>query len=427
MFYPNYFHQLKKAIPLLMQESGIPGLSISVCDKEKVVFADTYGFTDLSKTIPVDEKTQFAMMSISKTYTAFGFMLAVQDNKIALDDPVKKFMPDFSVRHKDGEDYSPVITFRQCLTHYTGLRHEPPIGNNWEPYNGTFDEHINSINGTFLRFKPGEQFSYSNMGIDIAAYALGKIYDMPFEDYMQEKVFIPLEMNNSTFNQDKFITRTDTAIGHAYKKSLEKNPVKVLGAGGMYSCPDDMTHFIRCILNKGIYNGRQIIKQDILEQMYSKYPESDEWQYNLGVNVGFIKKRAILNHCGGGYGFLTAQDIVLGGGLGAAIVTNAVLHDKYIQICRNIWDDIFDLQDAGKTDCEPVSDNYESFFGVYEATTEGVTFKKAVVPRNGAIYCGNQKLEHYSGNLYFNENNDTIEFAKDGIICDNIMFRRCSD
>ena len=158
MSYLNYFHQLKTAIPLLMNENDIPGFSISVCDKDKVIFSDTYGFTDLSKNIPVTATTQFSLQSISKTYTAFGLMLAVQDGKVSLDEPLQKYVPGFSVKHKNGENYSSSITFRQCLTHRTGLRHEAPIGSNYV-YSGTFDEHIESINGTYLRFAPDGKYS----------------------------------------------------------------------------------------------------------------------------------------------------------------------------------------------------------------------------------------------------------------------------
>jgi CubicO group peptidase (beta-lactamase class C family) len=80
MSFQNYFLQLKRAIPLLMKESNIPGFSLSVCDKDKTIFSDIYGFTDFAQNVPVTETTQFSLQSISKTYTAFGFMLAVEDN-----------------------------------------------------------------------------------------------------------------------------------------------------------------------------------------------------------------------------------------------------------------------------------------------------------------------------------------------------------
>jgi len=418
----NYFNQLKQAIPLVMEECDIPGFSISVCDKEKNIFSEAFGFIDLSKNTPITASTQFSIQSISKMYTAFGFMLALQDNKVSLDDPIKKYIPDFFIKHKNNVDYSSAITFRQCLTHRTGLRHEALIGNNF-CYNGTFDDHIKSINGTFLRYTPSEQYSYSNLGIDLVAYSLGKIYQMPFEDYMQVKVFDPLEMKFSTYQQKKFQENTDNAVGHD-TKSLMKKPILMLGAGGMYSCPTDMTHFIRCVLNNGIYNGRSIIKQNLLEQMYTEFPASSEWPYNLGLVAGIIKNRTILNHNGGGFGFLSTQDIVLDGGYGVAALTNSVKHsNKHIEICRNMWNDLFSLIDEKKKDCTLINKNHNHFIGVYEAIYEGGSCKISVIPRNGSLYCNNQKLSYYSGNIFFSENNDCIEFFDNFIILDNVKMK----
>ena len=410
----------------MIEENNIPGFSISVCDKEKIIFSDTCGFTDLSKNIPVNSTTQFGLQSISKTYTAFGFILAVHNGKVSLDDSVKKYVPDFYVRHMDGEDYSSAITFRQCLSHRTGLKHEAPIGSNYN-YNGTFDEHIKSINGTFLRFKPGKQYSYSNLGIDLAAYTLGKIYNMSFEDYMRIKVFEPLEMVNSTFKQDDYLMRIDGAVGHG-KTPLVKYPIMMIGAGGMYSCPDDMTHFIRCFLNQGVYKDQRIINQEILEQMYNEYPATEEYPYNLGLVVGLRNGERILNHNGGGFGFLAAQDILIDRGFGAVALTNSTEHNNiHITIIRcNIWDDLIALQDAKKDDCDPLPDSYKNLIGMYEARyMNGDSWKLAVIPRNGGIYCNYEKLEHQSGNLYFNKNNDCIEFIENGMIYDNVtLFKR---
>ena len=87
-----------------------------------------------------------------------------------------------------------------------------------------------------------------------------------------------------------------------------------------------------------------------------------------------------------------------------------------------MWDDLFALQDAEKDDCEPMPDNYDSLVGVYEARQNGGAWKwkLAVIPRNGGIYCNNQKLEHHSGKLFFNEKNDCIEFIENGMIYDNV-------
>jgi len=413
MSYNNYFEQLRTAIPLLMREHGIPGASFTVVDREKVIFSDTYGYTDLSRTTPISPVTPFSIQSISKTYTALGFIFAVQDGKVSLDELLIKYVPSFSVKYIDGEDYSSLITFRQLLQHRSGLAHEAPIGNNFTY--GSFEEHIKSINDTFLRFKPDEKYSYSNLGIDLVAYALGKIYDMPFEEFMQKKVFAPLDMDNSTFDQEAILLRFDSAIGHD-KTSLIKYPISMLGAGGMYSCPNDMVKFILCVLNNGMHNGKSIVKDDILKQMYNQYPISNECIYHLGVEVGLWKNHVLVNHNGGGFGFFATQDILPDAGLGAVVLTNSVNHPTINhRICRNMWDDLLDLQDSGKEDCEPLTNEFYRYVGLYETMYNGGSWKLSVIPRNGMLYCNNQKLTRFAEDIFFTENGDCVKFSDNKI------------
>lgn len=422
MLYHHYFNQLQTSIPLLMQESDIPGFSMSVTDKDNIIFSYTYGYTDLSRVIPITSNTQFSIQSISKTYTAFGFMLAVADGKVSLDDTLKKYLPEFTVKYKDGKDYSNLITFKQLLKHRSGLGHEAPVGNNFAY--GSFEQHIKSIYKTFLRFKPDAEYSYSNLGIDLVAYVLGKLYDMPFEDYMRNYVFNPLDMKFSTFNQEEFLLQTESAIG-CDKVSLVKYPIPMLGAGGMYSTTDDMAHFIMCFLNSGIYKNKKIIDNDVLRLMYTDSPASNDWPYNLGIVAGLINDRVILNHNGGGFGFLATQDIFPNEGIGAAALTNSVNHQNVHQkIIRNMWDDIFDMQSNNKNDCGPLSDDYHKHIGLYEALYNGGSWKLAVVPRNGMLYCNNQKLINHSCSLFFTDNNDCIEFVEGGVRYNYVLARK---
>jgi len=422
MQYANYFMQLKIAIPLLMEEQNLPGLSIAIVSKEKVIFSDSYGYSDWSKVTKITPTTQFSVQSISKTYTAFGFMLAVQDGKVSLDDSLKKYVPTFSIKDKNRKDYSFEITFRHLLKHRSGLAHEAPVGNNF--VYGTFEEHINSINDTILRFEPDGQYSYSNLGIDLVAHALEKIYNMPFDEYMKDKVFIPLEMANSTFNQDEFLVHTDSAYGHD-KISLPKYPISMLGAGGMYSCAADMAHFVICFLNQGMYKGRKIISKDILRLMYEEYPTSDSWTYNFGMDVGMWRKKVVFNHNGGGFGFYATQDILPEIGLGAVALTNSVNHPNIQHsIIRNMWDDFFDMQDSGLEDCKPLTEAYAQFVGVYEATYNGGVWKLAVYPRNGKLYCNNQELICHEPSLFFTHANDCIQFDNEKLIFNYVSLKK---
>ncbi|MEO3944818.1 serine hydrolase domain-containing protein [Gorillibacterium sp. CAU 1737] len=422
MQYPNYFEQLRMAIPLVMEEHNLPGFAIAFVRDEEVIFSDAYGYCDLTKGSPITSNTPFSVQSISKTYTAFGFMLAVQDGKAALDDALKKYVPAFAVKSRDGQDYSSEITFRHLLKHRSGLAHEAPVGNNFAP--GAFEEHISSINDTYLRFKPDDQYSYSNLGIDLVAYALEKMYHMPFDEYMKEKVFDPLEMSNSTFNQREFLVHMDSAFGHD-KTTLPKYPISMLGAGGMYSCVNDMAHFVTCFLNQGVYKGRKIMNNEILRSMYNEYPISDSWTYHLGMEIGLWKKRPLLNHNGGGFGFYATQDILPENGFGAVALTNSVNHPNIqLSFIRNTWTDIFDMQELGLDDCKPLNESEIQYIGMYEATYNGGTWKLAVYPRNGKLYCNNQELISHEPGVYFTQANDCIQFGNDRMTYNYIPFQK---
>lgn len=411
MLYENYFKQLKIAIPLLMRANNVPALSISITNKKETIFSEGFGYTDASHNYKVTSNTRFSLQSISKTYTAFGFMLAVDNGKVSLDESLKKYVPAFRVRSRDGIDYSNKITFRHLLKHRSGLAHEAPIGNNFSF--GTFAEHIKSINDTYLKFRPDEDYAYSNLGIDLIAHTLEILYDMPFDEFMEKYVFMPLDMKSSTYNQDIFLCDIKSAIGHE-KNALIKTPIPMLGAGGMYSNTEDIAKFIKCFLNNGVYNDEKIINGNTLKLMYEEYPVSQNWQYNLGIDVGMFKGKTILNHNGGGYGFYCSQDILPEMGIGAAALTNSVMHPNIQHsIIRNMWSDFAVLAEKDIYDCDDIPDIFNNYIGVYQAGYINDNFKEAIIPRNGELYLGNQKLQNHSAGLFFTKNNDIIEFASD--------------
>jgi CubicO group peptidase (beta-lactamase class C family) len=165
MPYSNMIDELRSAIPILLAEYEVPGLSVSVIDHHNTIMQEGFGFTDAYRRYKVTPKTLFSIQSISKTYVAFGFLAAVEKELVSLDEPIKKYLPRFQVRSRDNIDYAGSITFRHLLSHRSGLPHEAPIGNNY--CYGNFEQHIESISGLWLKHPPGEHYSYSNLGFDL--------------------------------------------------------------------------------------------------------------------------------------------------------------------------------------------------------------------------------------------------------------------
>ena len=128
---------------------------------------------------------------MSKSFTALGVLMAVQDGLLDLDEPVTTYLPEFTVNSPFEEHPEKKMTLRILLAHRAGFTHEAPVGGNYDSRPHTFEEHILSISDTWLRYPVGYRFSYSNLGIDLAGYILQEKAGMPFWDYIKKKVLDP--------------------------------------------------------------------------------------------------------------------------------------------------------------------------------------------------------------------------------------------
>ena len=218
--YTSVIEGLQRDLPKLLAENHVPGASVALVDDQAVIWAEGFGFTDRSRKRRITADTPFSLQSVSKTYTATAFLRAMDQGRFTLDEPLKKAVPGFSVHSRWGESEVDEITFRHLLSHWAGLCHEAPVGNNYGDWHCTFDEHVRSISDTWLKCRVGERFRYSNLGYDLVGYALQLRAGKPFPRLMREELFEPLGMTASTFDQAEALADPHRARGH------------IAGAGG---------------------------------------------------------------------------------------------------------------------------------------------------------------------------------------------------
>ena len=172
---PTVIATYRARIPELMAEQDIPGLAVALVDGDRVLWAEGFGHTDRDGSSPVTADTIFSVQSMSKLFTATAVMQAVGAGRLRLDEPITSYLPDFTV-HSAFEDHPErKITLRMLLSHTAGFTHEAPVGNNFELDPGDFDDHVRSISDTWLRFPIGTGYAYSNLGIDLAGYIVGRV------------------------------------------------------------------------------------------------------------------------------------------------------------------------------------------------------------------------------------------------------------
>ncbi len=319
------FDEYRQSIPKMMAEHKIPGLSIAVVDREGILWTAGFGYGDGRK-IPVTPETTFSIQSMSKTFTATAVMFAVQDELVELDVPITRYLPDFTVNSRYEDSPQDKMTLRHLLTHTAGFTHEAPIGNNRDARFPSFEDHVKSISDTWLRYRVGERYAYSNLGIDLAAYILQVKSGKPFAQYMKEKVFDPLDMPNSSVDMEFIRRHPNRAIGHQLHCKKVPLEIAMIGAGGVYTNANDLANFIQFNLNQGKKNNQTVLEENFIETMYTPLPVSKS--YALGIVINNKKGYHILQHGGGGYGFITDMRWFPEYGIGVLILTNSTNHSN---------------------------------------------------------------------------------------------------
>ena len=332
-------------IPELMAEQDIPGLAVALVDGDQVLWSQGFGRVDRGGSAPVTTDTIFSVQSMSKLFTATAVMRAVQEGRLALDEPITTYLPDFTVHSAFEDNPERKITLRMLLSHTAGFTHEAPIGNNNELDPGTFDEHVRSISDTWLRFPVGTGYAYSNLGIDLAGWILERAYGEPFAALMRRQLLEPLGMTESTFDRSEIRATANRAIGHLYPLPEVPLEVPMTAAGGLYTSATDLARFLRFQLNDGSIDGRTVLDPALMTEMRT-VPAPDAGAragYALGVaRTGWYAgdNADLFSHGGGSYGFLADLWWLPQLQLGIAILTNSSDHDLQGDLALSILSDL---------------------------------------------------------------------------------------
>lgn len=323
------FHELDNSLSEQLAEDPDGGAAIVIVDNEQIIWGKTYGDADGKGSRQVDMNTMFSVQSVSKTFTAVGVLMAVQDGLVDLDTPIKEYLPEFTVNSLYDEHPEDLITLRHLLAHRAGLPHEAPFGINYDD-RYDFTKHIESISDAWLRYPVGYRKSYSNVGIDLAGYILQVRSGTAFEQYMREKVLDPIGMNQSSFDIEEIERRENRARGHWDKEEPLPLRVPMIPAGGLYSTASDMARFLQFHINKGVVDGRRILREDLFEELHTIQfaRHVQRTGYCLGVNRGPISNSHSIYHSGGGYGFSADFCAYPELGLGIVVLWN-LEHTEY--------------------------------------------------------------------------------------------------
>lgn len=334
--------EYRARIPEMMAEQGIPGLAIVLVADDEVAWSEGFGITDANGNAPVTPDTFFSLQSNSKAFSALTILAAVNEGRLDLDTPIAAYLPDFTIRSRFGERPETRITLRHLLSHTAGLAHEAPVGNNYSAAAGSFEEHIQSITRTWLRYPVGERYAYSNLGIDLAGYIVEKVTGESFADHARNHLLVPVGMAYSSFAMDQIRRYPSRARGHDTYLASVPLAIPMIPAGGLYASAREMGAFLLFHLRNGRVGDAAILPEALLQQMYT-VPAPMPGQVN-GYALGIYREQrhgtVSLSHSGGGYGFLSYMRWYPELGIGVAVLTNATGHNLHTTLGSNLLDAI---------------------------------------------------------------------------------------
>jgi CubicO group peptidase (beta-lactamase class C family)/formylglycine-generating enzyme required for sulfatase activity len=317
-----------KLAPVLqpfVESHALAGAVVLVANPDKVLDVEAVGWADIASKKPMRPDCLFWVASQSKPITATALMILVDEGKVNVDDPVEKYLPEFkgqqvnvSTNTAKPELKPPrhPILVREVLSHTSGL----PFKSDMEqPTLDLFSlaTRVKSYAKMALLFEPGTKSQYSNAGINTAGRIVEVVSGMSFEKFLDERIFKPLGMTDTSFFPSKSqLERLAKAYKpNAAKDNLEECEITQLKyplddherqsmpAGGLFSTANDFSIFYRMIANKGIFNGVRILSEKSVQQMTSD--QSGEAKSSYGF--GFGTNGRIVTH-GGAYNSMSRFD-----------------------------------------------------------------------------------------------------------------------
>ena len=292
--------QARRLVKAWLAEHDAPGLTVAVMVRGEIVWSQGFGMADLENGVPVRPRTKMRIGSVSKPLTSAAVGILYEQGKLDLDAPVQKYVPSFPKKRYP-------ITARQLGGHLAGIRSYLPGGQS-EMFN---TRHFDSVAAGLELFQddpllsePGEKYHYSSHGFNLLSAVVEGASGQDFLSYMQQNVFDPLGMKQTTADH------TDRVIPHRtrfYERNeagtwenapFADNSYKWAG-GGFIATAEDLLRF-----GQGIISGK-LLKPETVELLHA--PQSTKDGESTGYGIGWRSDtddqgRPWVGHAGGSVG-----------------------------------------------------------------------------------------------------------------------------
>ena len=231
-------------------DSGEFSGAVLVAEGDQILLRKGYGFANREEQIPNTPETLFHIQSVGKLFTYASVLMEEEQGHLSLDEPIELYFPGFP--NGDKITIQHLLHFRSGLLHYP---HDVPghiYGSLSEPV--AMEELVKGFGAFPLRFEPGTQYGYSNAGYTMLASVIESVSGVPFDDYLQVRVFNQAGMTKTT--ADWTDRMPDLAVGYeralgTFIRSPADHVSHFVGAGSVYSTVDDLYRWYQAVDSDG--------------------------------------------------------------------------------------------------------------------------------------------------------------------------------
>ncbi len=293
----------------LVDSHCLAGAVTLVADKDRILSQNAVGYADIAAGKPMAADALFWIASQSKPITATAFMMLVDEGKLALDDPVEKYLPEFhnqwltveqDSHHQLLKHPKRPITIRDILSHTSGMAFSSAAE---QPTLDLLPLRVGALTYAMspLQYEPGTKYQYSNAGINTAGRIIEVKSGMPYEEFLETRLLRPLGMIDTTFwpNSEQLSrlaksykpgkngSGLEETIVTQLKYPLNDRARQPMPAGGLFSTARDVARFCQMILNEGVFEGKRYLSRAAVAELTRKQtPEPLKEGYGLGWATG---------------------------------------------------------------------------------------------------------------------------------------------
>ena len=353
----------------------VPGATVSVVQNGKLIFARGYGYANIEQRTPVvADRILFRPGSVSKLFVWTAVMQLVEQGKLDLNADINTYLKDFKIP----PTYPQPITLANLMTHTPGFE---------DQVLGTLvrsDKDIKPL-GEYLATHmparvrpPGELTAYSNYGASLAGYIVGQVSGMPFDQYVEEHIFKPLGMHNSTFRQPlPSDLAPNMAVGYTYVNGtyqphdfewLQSEP-----AGAMTTTATDLASFMIAHLQNGRFENTHILNEAMAQEMHQQSFTNDVHVNGFahGFMIATINNQHIIWHGGDTIYFHSALVLIPEHNVGFFVSYNGATGSLAVQnTIRAFMDHYFPVPQPAPSIS---TDNVTRYAGAYLPARSGYT------------------------------------------------------